>query len=392
MPTQVSNTAPPQTRQDLVDRARELVPTLRERAEATEKLRWIPDETISDFRTTGLLQAGNPTRYGGYAGVDYDATFDVLMELGRGCGSSAWCYSVWTVLNWMIGFFPEQAQEEYFAAGPYTLCSSSYDSRKGNANPVPGGYRVSGHWDFSSGCDPASWFMPGASTPDGPRWFLLPKGDYEVIDTWFVSGLAGTGSKDIVVKDVFVPEHRVLNPEAAGSTDMSAWEMHQQTSYRVPLRVTLGWELIAPIVGLAEAAIEDFVARIRGTTGRARSAEGVQMQLRLAEAAVETHTARLLHKATVNEILAKGAIGESFSTLERARYIRDKSYVVKLCVQAVNRLFDVSGGRALYSSQHIQRIHRDTHALSHRDGFILDFAGEAWGKEMLTTDAPVSSS
>ena len=309
MPAQVSNTAPPQTRQDLIDRARELVPTLRERAEATEKLRWIPDETISDFTTTGLLQAGNPARYGGYPGVDYDATFDVLMELGRGCGSSAWCYSVWTVLNWMVGFFPELAQEEYFATGPYTLCSSSYDPRKGKAEPVPGGYRISGHWDFSSGCDPASWFMPGAATPDGPRWFLLPKGDYEVIDTWFVSGLAGTGSKDIAVRDAFVPEHRVLNPEAAGNTDMSAWEMHQQTSYRVPLRVTLGWELIAPIVGLAEAAIEDFVARIRGTTGRARSAEGVQMQLRLAEAAVETHTARLLHRATVSEIMAKGERG-----------------------------------------------------------------------------------
>jgi 3-hydroxy-9,10-secoandrosta-1,3,5(10)-triene-9,17-dione monooxygenase len=257
---------------------------------------------------------------------------------------------------------------------------------------VPGGYRVSGHWDFSSGCDPASWFMPGAMTEDGPRWFLLPKGDYEVVDTWFVSGLAGTGSKDIVVKDAFVPDHRVLDAEAAGVTDFTAWDLHGQTSYRVPLRVTLGWELIAPIIGLGEAAIEDFVARIRGTSGRARSAEGVQMQLRLAEAGAEVHTARLLHRATVAEFLAKGARGESFTPAERARYLRDKAYVVKLCVQAINRLFDVSGGRALYSSQRIQRVHRDAHALSHRDGFILDFAGEAWGKALLTTDAPVGSS
>jgi 3-hydroxy-9,10-secoandrosta-1,3,5(10)-triene-9,17-dione monooxygenase len=234
--------------------------------------------------------------------------------------------------------------------------------------------------------------MPGAMTEQGPRWFLLPQGDYELVDTWFVSGLAGTGSKDIVVKDAFVPEHRVLDPEAAGSTDMNAWELHGRTTYRVPLRVTLGWELIAPIVGLGEAALEDFVTRTRGTSGRARSAEGVQMQLRLAEAGVEVHTARLLHRSTVAEILAKGARGESFSPVERARYVRDKAYVVKLCVQAVNRLFDVSGGRALYSSQQIQRIHRDAHALSHRDGFILDFAGEAWGKALLTTDATVSSS
>jgi 3-hydroxy-9,10-secoandrosta-1,3,5(10)-triene-9,17-dione monooxygenase len=387
-----SSVTPATSKSELLDRAKQLIPALKERATECEALRQVPRATIDDFTTTGLLRLANPARFGGYPEVDYDATFDILMELGRGCGSSAWCYSVWTVLSWMIGFFPERAQEEYFATGPETLCSSSYDPRKGSAERVAGGYRVSGHWDFSSGCDAASWFMPGAMTDEGPRWFLLPKGDYDVLDTWFVSGLAGTGSKDIVVKDAFVPEHRVLDPEAAGSTDLSAWEMHGRTTYRVPLRVTLGWELIAPVIGLGEAAIEDFVVRHRGTSGRPRSAEGVQMQLRLAEAGAEVHTARLLHRATVGEFLAKGERGESFSPAERSRYLRDKAYVVKLCVQAVNRLFDVSGGRALYSSQAIQRIHRDTHALSHRDGFILDFAGEAWGKALLTTDTAINSS
>jgi 3-hydroxy-9,10-secoandrosta-1,3,5(10)-triene-9,17-dione monooxygenase len=379
------------TKAELVERAASLVPALRNRAAQTEQLRRIPDENLADFRDTGLLQVGNPARYGGHPGVDYDTTFEILMQLARGCGSSAWCYAVWTVHNWLIGFFPLQAQEEYYATGPHTLCSSSYDAKKGRAEPEPGGYRLTGHWDFSSGCDAATWFMAGATTPAGPRFFLLPMAECEVIDTWFVSGLAGTGSKDIVVRDVFVPEHRMLDAEAAGTTDMSAWDLHQQTSYRVPMRVILGWELAAPIIGLGEAALEDFVGRIRGTTGRARSAEGVQMQLRLAEAAAEVRSAGLLHKSTVQEVLAKGERGETFSTLERARYVRDKAFVVKLCVQAVNRLFDVSGGRALYLSQHIQRIHRDTHALSHRDGFIIDFAGEAWGREVLNTDGPVSS-
>ena len=383
-----SKKSPSVTRSELIDRARQLVPTLRSRAVETEKLRRIPDETIADFETSGLLQAGNPARYGGYPGIDYDDVFEIIMELGRGCGSSAWCYAVWTVHNWMLGFFPEQAQEEYFSTGPLTLCSSSYDPTKGRAQRVSGGYRISGHWDFSSGCDAASWVMLGATMEDGPLMLLLPKSECEVVDTWFSSGLAGTGSKDIVAEDVFVPEHRVLDAGAAGSTDMSAWDLHRQTSYRVPLRVTLGWELIAPIIGYGQAAIEDFLHRMRGTSGRARSAEGVQMQLRLAEAGAEIHTAQLLHNATVREFMLKGEHGEGFSTLERARYVRDKSFVVQLSVQAINRLFDVSGGRALYSSQAIQRIHRDAHALSHRDGFIIDFAGEAWGKEMLATGAP----
>jgi hypothetical protein len=108
---------------------------------------------------------------------------------------------------------------------------------------------------------------------------LVPKDECEVVDTWFASGLAGTGSKDIVAEGNFVPEHRVLDANVAGSSDMSAWELHRQVSYRVPLRVTLGWELIAPVVGFGEAAIEDFLGRIRGTSGRARSAEGTQMQI-----------------------------------------------------------------------------------------------------------------
>jgi alkylation response protein AidB-like acyl-CoA dehydrogenase len=383
-----SKSSPAPTKADLLDRAREMVPSLRARAIETEALRRIPDETVSDLENSGLLQAGNPVCFGGYPGLDYEDVFEIIMEIARGCGSTAWCYAVWTVHNWMLGFFTEQAQKEYFATGPLTLCSSSYDPTKGKAERVPGGYKLSGHWDFSSGCDAAAWFMLGASTEEGPRMLLVPRDECEVIDTWFASGLAGTGSKDIVGEGVFVPEHRVLDANSAGSSDMSAWDLHKQTSYRVPLRVTLGWELIAPIVGFGEAAIEDFLGRIRGTSGRARSAEGAQMQLRLAEAAAEVHTARLLHKATVREFMAKGERGEGFSSLERARYVRDKAFVAQLCVQAINRLFDVSGGRALYKSQDIQRIHRDAHALSHRDGFILDFAGEAWGREMLTTDAP----
>jgi Acyl-CoA dehydrogenase, C-terminal domain len=156
-----------------------------------------------------------------------------------------------------------------------------------------------------------------------------------------VSSFPGTGS---------------IDANAAGSNDLSAWEARRQGSYRVPLRGTLGWELIAPVIGFGEAAVRYLLERVRGTSGKS--------------------------------FMSKGARGENFSLLERSRYVRDKSFVVQLCVQAINRLFDVSGGRALYSSQRIQRIYRDAHALSHRDGFIIDFAGEALGKEMLASDAP----
>jgi 3-hydroxy-9,10-secoandrosta-1,3,5(10)-triene-9,17-dione monooxygenase len=83
-------------------------------------------------------------------------------------------------------------------------------------------------------------------------------------------------------------------------------------------------------------------------------------------------------------LLSMAEQGIPYSELDKARFSRDKAFVVQLCVQAVNRLFDVSGGRSLYLSQRMQRLHRDAHALSHRDGMIIDFAGEAWGRELLS--------
>jgi 3-hydroxy-9,10-secoandrosta-1,3,5(10)-triene-9,17-dione monooxygenase len=341
---------------------------------------------VDDFIDSGLLVAGNPQRYGGYE-TDYDVTHDILIELGRGDGSQAWCYAVWTVLNWAVGHFPEQAQQEYFETGPTTLCSSSFDPSKGKATRMPGGYRLTGHWDFSSGCDAASWFMPGAMGPDGPLWLLLPRGDYEIQDTWFVSGMAGSGSKDIDVRDAFVPEHRTLDPNKAGDSDLTAWEMHGRLTYRIPMRLLLIWELICPLIGIADAAVEEFVTRWTGTSGRGKSAEATQMQVRLALAGAEVDAAKALFHSSMANLLATAQRGEPYSNLARARFSRDKAFVVQLCVQAVNRLFDVSGGRSLYLSQRMQRLHRDAHALSHRDGMIVDFAGEAWAREMLKAGA-----
>jgi alkylation response protein AidB-like acyl-CoA dehydrogenase len=370
------------SRDELLTRAQKLVPVLKERALRSEELRQCPPETVQDYINSGLLVAGNPQRYGGYS-VDYDVTHDILMELGRGDASQAWCYAVWTVLNWAVGHFPEQAQDEYFSTGPHTLCSSSFDPSKGRAERVPGGYRLTGHWDFSSGCDAASWFMPGATGPEGPLWLLLPKGDYEVVDTWHVSGLAGTGSKDIEVRDIFVPEYRTLNPFVVGITDWTGYELHGRVTYKVPMRLLLFWELICPLIGIADAAIDEFVARWGGTGGTSRSGESGQMQVRLAQAGAEIDAAKAVFHKGMSDLLTQAREDRPYSELDKGRYARDRAFVVQLCVQAVNRLFEVGGGRSLYLSQRIQRLHRDAHALSHRDGFIMDFAGEAWGREML---------
>ncbi len=371
-------------RQRLLGRATRLVPVLKERAARTEALRQMPPETLRDLVASELIRIGNPRRYGGH-GVDLDLGHEVAWELGRGCGSTAWCYSLWTVHNWWLGHFSEKAQEEFFAGGPDALFSSGLNPARGKGEPVDGGFQISGRWSFSSGCDAASWAMVAISgpEPEGLIWLLIPRADYEIVDTWFASGMRGTGSKDVIVKDVFVPAHRALDPNRAGDGDWTGWELHQRPSYRVPLRCLTGWDLAAPLVGVAQGAVDEFAARLRGTSGFGRTADSVALQMRLAEASAEVDAARLIHRNSVGEMLDKAARGEAFTELDRARYRRDKAFLSRLCLQAVNRLFEASGAGAVLESDPIQRFHRDAHAAAHHVALGWDGAAENFGRVAL---------
>jgi alkylation response protein AidB-like acyl-CoA dehydrogenase len=184
------------TREELLRRAGELVPVFKERAAHTEELRQIPPESVQDLLASGLIRIGNPRRYGGHD-VEVDTAFDVGFELGRGCGSTAWCYSLWTAHNWWLGHFPEQAQEEFFAPGPDTLFSSGLNPAGGKVESASGGFRVSGRWGFSSGCDAATWVMvavPGPR-PNGLTWLLLPARTIRYSTRGSPRGCGGQGAR-----------------------------------------------------------------------------------------------------------------------------------------------------------------------------------------------------
>ena len=368
-----------------MQRTADLAPVLARRAAKTEELRRIPDETVDDLLASGLHRIGVPKRFGGFD-VDYGLALDVAAELGRSCAAVAWCYGLWTAHAWLVGYWPLQAQEEVYADGPDVLCSTSLNTGKSTTTPVDGGFRLSGRWEFSSGCDSASWVMLGVSGSGDRTWALLPKGDYQIVDTWFVSGLRGTGSKDIVVDDAFIPSHRVLDVETVGDSDFSAWELHGQARYRLPISVLLGWDLVAPLVGIAKGTINEFVRGLAGRSGPGRTGDSPALQLRLSRASAEVDAASALMRQDVRESLSKARQGEAFTELERARFRRDKAFVAQLCLQSVNRVFDVSGGHALFNSHAIQRFHRDAHAAAHRDGLIMDLGGIEYGKLALGSD------
>ena len=370
---------------ELLRKASELVPVLKERAAHTEELRRIPDETVQDLLASGLHLIGVPKRFGGLD-VDYSLMLEVGALLGSGCASTSWCYCIWAAHSWLVGFWPLEAQQEVFGNSPDVLCSSSLNPGTSTLEKAAGGYRLSGRWEFSSGCDAAEWVMVGSDLPEGRVWLLVPRSDYEIVDTWFVSGLRGTGSKDILIKDVFVPQHRVLDRDRGGDEERLGWEIHQQDRYLPPLLAVLGWDLAAPMIGIALGMIEEFTNRLTGTSGPGRTADSDSVQLRLSQASAELDAARALMRGDPREIFQKAKSGESFSTLGRARFRRDKAFVAQLCLNSVNRLFEISGGHAIFDSGSMQRFHRDIQAAVRRDGFIMELGGLQYGRVALGLD------
>jgi 3-hydroxy-9,10-secoandrosta-1,3,5(10)-triene-9,17-dione monooxygenase len=370
--------SPAVSAETLLQRARDLVPALKQRAREAETLRHVPEETIRELKDAGLFDIATPRRFGG-SGHEIDLIYRVGIELGRGCGSTAWCYTVLSIHNWMLGHWPLEMQEEYFATGPDTLSSSSF-APIGKLTPVDGGFRLSGRWEFSSGSDAGIWALVGAMGPDGPAYTLVPRPDYEVQqDTWFVSGLKGTGSKDLVIEDAFLPSHRLL-PFARLGPASGMSELHERASYRLPGYALLPYTLVAPLAGMAQAAVDDIVERYGGTGGDGRSGESAGLQMRLAESSAEADTARLIIEHDTRRAIERAAAGETLSDLDLARHRRNVAYVARLCCSAVDRLFEASGGHSLFEEHPMQRIHRDVHAGAHQSALYWDPVAQAYGR------------
>ena len=372
-------------REECVRRAAGLVPVLRERAPQAEALRCIPQETIDDLCRADLLRAPLPARFGGL-GLDFDSLLTVAAELGRGCGSTAWCYGVWAAAG-DLGMYPEQAQEEYWATGANTLCASGLNpAGTTSLTAVAGGYRLSGQWDFASGCDAATWVLVMGAGPAGVLLFLVPRLDFAIHDTWFVSGLRGTGSKDIIIHDAFVPGHRALSATDMQEARTPGRVLHDTANYRIPLFSAASYGLAAPMVGMAQGAVEIFQSSMQKQVSAPRGGQMAQLtgvQMRLAEATMEVGAARLIMHHDIHEILERARRNEMPTLEERLRARRNQAYVATLCVRAVNCLFEASGGHALFDASPLQRFHRDVHAASHQVSLSWDTASEQYGRVLL---------
>jgi alkylation response protein AidB-like acyl-CoA dehydrogenase len=372
----------------------DILPAIKARASATERARNVPVENVEALREIGFYKLVQPAAFGGYE-CDFAVLVDLIIELGRACASTSWVCGLLAAHQWMLGLFPARAQHEIWGSHPdATLCGSYAPVCLAVAERD--GYRLDGRWSFASGCDNAQWAICAAVLPQTterasePAFFLVPRAEYSTDDTWDVIGLAGTGSKTLVLNDVFVPEHRVLAFAAAAAGRSPGSRLYDNRLFSVPVYCHVSTCLAATAIGAAIGALDDFIAATgnrmtRGSVTGAnnRMAEFPAIQIKVAEAAASVDAARFVLLRDVEAVMRVVREQGEASIEQRINNRRGQAFAVNLAVQAANIVNAAAGGNGLQMSNPIQRAWRDVNAVGRHVSLNWDAVGAMYGQMVL---------
>lgn len=374
----------------LLKRARELVPTLKERADQAAEERKVPDATITDMQAAGFFEVLKPKRFGGYE-MDPQVFFDICMTLAEGCMSTAWCYGVIGVHNWQLALFDPRAAEDVWGRDNKVLVGSTY-MPKGQVEPVDGGYRFKGRWGFSSGIDHVDWVLLGGlifgeeGQPPEYRTFLVPKEDFEIVDTWHTMGLKGTGSKDVVVDGAFVPEYRTHRGEDGFNCNNPGQAVFNSDLYKLPFGQIFVRAVSSGAIGALQGALDEFVefAKVRvGDMGN-KTAEQPPAQAAVAETALAIDEMRLIMERNFEELMGRVKDGKPLDDiLQRVHYRHQAADVVERCARHVYQLFSACGGRGVFTNFPLYRYMFDIYAARAHFANNPDQFGRNHGRVML---------
>jgi 3-hydroxy-9,10-secoandrosta-1,3,5(10)-triene-9,17-dione monooxygenase len=371
----------------------ELLPQLRERAQVTEDLRRLPDENIKALDEVGFFKLIQPSQWGGME-CDPTVFYEAVRRLASACGSTGWVAGILGIHNWHLAQFDQAAQDEVWGDDPSTRISSSYAPMgAGVVTETGDGYIVNGSWNWSSGCDHASWaFLGGPVIKDGRPVdfgsFLIPRTEYRIDDVWHVVGLKGTGSNTVVVKDVFVPRHRFLSYKSMNDHTAGGLVNNTAPVYKMPWGTIHPTTISTPIVGMAygayDAHVEHQGKRIRAAYAGEKAKDDPFAKIRIAEAASDIDAAWRQLIGNVADEYALLAAGQEIPFELRATARRDQVRATGRAIASIDRLFEASGATALSVDAPVQRFWRDAHAgrvhaANDPERAYLIFGNEAFG-------------
>ena len=353
---------------ELIERAEAMIPRLAERAAAAEQAGRVPDDTVRELAEAGLFRVLQPRRWGG-SELDPRVFYRIQMALAEGCMSTAWIYGVIAVHYWQLSLFPERAQQDVWAHDAGTCIASTY-MPTGKAEPVDGGFRFSGRWSFSSGCEHAEWIFLGGLLPkkDGSAGlehttFLLPRADYTIVPNWDVLGLRATGSHDIVVENVFVPAHRTQRTNDHTDAGCPGREINEGWLYRVPFTQMFQRAVSTACIGALQGAVNSFSARSAAHVGKhgSKTAEDPNAQQAVTEAIMAIDQLTLVLLRNYAEVAQCAKTGTRMPVEQRLLQRAQSALVPKLCSDRCNDLLRASAGSGMYKSNPVERFFRDIH-------------------------------
>jgi 3-hydroxy-9,10-secoandrosta-1,3,5(10)-triene-9,17-dione monooxygenase len=370
-------------------RARQMVPILRERAARSEDARVLIRENEQLLHESGLLRFHQPRSFGGME-LDFVAVVDIPAELARGCPSTAWNVGNLGCHHWILGYYDPATQHEVWDANPDALIASSIALAAGRGRKADGGFVINGRWPFSSAVDNSDWNMLAVSiygddgkTPIDWRLCLVPKSDYEIIDTWYAMGMAATGSKDVAVSELFVPERRALPLlRCRGGSEHPGAALNPGALYRIPIVAASSHPLAPAALGAAEGAYELFIERMAaraGTYTGARVADFQAVQIKVARARCLIDSARDLLRQSAIAFQAAAQRNEAPDLETKLRFRAHSAFAVNQSREAVETLWSCYGAQGLYVRDPLQRHLRDVLAINQHFSFNFDIAGAAYG-------------
>ena len=342
--------------EDLIARARAMIPALKARARRATAERKIPDETIAEMQAAGFFRVLQPKRWGGYE-MHPNLFFEIQKLLAEGCMSTGWVYGVVGGHPYELALFHDQAQRDVWTQDDSILVSSSYQP-VGKVERAEGGFYLSGRWGFSSGSEHCQWVLLGAMVPplnegDPPdmRTFLVPRMDYQIDNTWDTFGLQGTGSHDIVVTRAFVPEYRThkaidgflcQNPGQAENSAPLFRMPWAQLFLRLVSTAALGGTRAA-----INAALDIAQSRISTNTGKISKSDPILLNA-IATAYAQLDEMEAVLRRNFDDLVAIVEAGEEIPIPKRQLYRFQSSAVARRCAGLVDNLLPLLGGRAIY--------------------------------------------
>ena len=382
----------------LVEKAKQLAPQFAELVPEDAKLRRLSDSTWKLLLEGGFIRSLQPARWGG-GEVTLIEFVDAMMETARVSPSGGWVAGVIGVHPWQLALFDERAQRELWDKNPETMQSSSYNPT-GKAEKVAGGFKLSGRWSFSSGCDHCRGVILGGicgvrdlgdrQVPDF-RSFILLADQYRIDDNWHVAGLKGTGSKDIVVEDAFVPEYRSQSHiDYALGLPLPGQKLNDGPLYRMPWSVVFHTALASSVLGSARGFIDRWIAQTRDRmlSLGGRAADDALMQQRLAEALWYLDATSTRMRADVLELWRMAEAREPVPMQLRAQVRWSMNRGCELVAQAIGELFRAASGRAVFPDHPLQQRFQDIQAAMAHAYMVPDPLAKAVGGYLLGTSKP----